>query len=85
MTKAKVLKEAAKHNATLDIDDGYDVFHVTLDTPHGRVWNANFGHSVVAWVYKPFKRATVWASLLADMDGGTTECTDTNCEVCNDV
>lgn len=84
-TKQKAVSIANRLGAVIHIDDSEQVYHVTIDAPTGKVWNATNGHSIVSWCYKPFSRAKVWFALLDDMDYGIDDCDNAECDWCNNT
>ena len=81
--KRQVLALAEQSGASVEIDSAGTVFHVTIESPKNKVFNASMCHCVVSWVYHPFSTKSVWKALLADLKEGMTDCADDDCDYCS--
>lgn len=74
----------AAAGADLQTVDGY-TSSIDAWTPPGRVWSANFCHSVVAVWDATMRKEEAWADLAEQMAYGTEPCTDPGCDTCNEA
>lgn len=86
--RTQVLTYCKKHNVTV-FDDSVPGFRVslTLWTPKGTVFKATGAHNVVAaFLIEPkvYIKNDAWVELAEDIQHGLEDCTNPNCDTCND-
>lgn len=87
---AKLVRAAAKYEGTVDYQPGAEF--VNIDTPPGKIWAANGGHTIVAdgghahlHVFAKKWRADALADALNQIEHGVYDCDTPDCDVCEEA
>ncbi len=71
-----------EHGVELNDETSSAGIDFDLWTPPGKVWATTQTHGLRVWFFSD--KAAAWRSLWSDVEPGLVNCTDPECETCND-
>lgn len=86
MTAAQFNRELEKHGATLDVEM-LDADVLQVDAPRGKVFIGNGCHTIVVQYRNRGSQSwkhEAYADVAATMSYGIEECSDPECDICNE-
>lgn len=83
--REKVLKLAARMGAVVTLNDTGRRWVATVDAPDGQLWSCSGCHCLVGQQWDGEPRVNVWQDLLDRMLYGLDQCSDPECECCNNT
>lgn len=83
-TSCKVRAIAAKFCATI-WQHNSRTFGLTVDAPAGNIWRSSRTHALVIQQWDGERRDVAWRDLQEQMESGVEECTDPDCNVCDEA
>jgi hypothetical protein len=81
-TLAKLKLVAAKVGAKVEDQKIGNCHECRVEAPHRKIWKCREVHEMVDSCYRPWKPD--YADMIANIEFGLEDCTDPDCEWCND-